>query len=248
MDDDLPPRPSAERGDDRGLVVHVPDDARELDRDVRAWRREERRALRRRALSRIFGRFRPAGVSATARVVATVVTLVGVFALAAWFSLTSRNTGRPLATSLPLATSSATPGQAGALLPAATLQTANGTAPARSLRPAVVTLVDSGCNCAAALRGVAAEAAAEGVPLYLVAPPSGAAEAATLAASVHAPDVVVLIDTDGVLATTYDPSGLTVIPVHADGIAGDAIRGVTNTTQLGPALTDLGRRGAAETG
>jgi hypothetical protein len=61
--------------------------------------------------------------------------------------------------------------------------------------------------------------------------------------AVSPPNVHALIDESGAFDAAYAPAGLTVVPVHADGVTAAAIRDFTPQTSLGPVLASLKQAG-----
>lgn len=240
--------------EDFSHAFHVPDDARELDRDVEAWRREERWARRRQRLERLaflaiplprrwrqrHGQRDKRGVAVP--VIALIVVAVGLFSATATLVTTRATPPTRPPVPLKLATPTATPGAVGGLLPDATLTTATGATSARDLRPGVVGIVTPGCDCGPAVDALARRAATSALPLYLVGSPAQRADLDKLLA-VSPPNVHALIDTNGAFAAAYAPVGLTVVPVHADGVTTAAIRDFTPQTSLGPVLASLKEAG-----
>jgi hypothetical protein len=265
-----PPSGSEGSSHDATPAFIVPDDARELARDVEAWRREERWRRRRERIERLSiaiprrsrggqggqgadrradrradrpsveRRARRAGT--TVPVIALMVVALALFAATA--TLVSARGNPPTRPPVPLqlATPTASPGSAGGLLPAATLTTDTGTAAARDLRPGVVGIVTQGCDCRSAIDALARRAATSALPLYLIGSSTQHDELDKLMA-VSPPNVHALIDDRGAFETAYAPTGLTVVPVHADGVTEAAIRDFTAQTSLGPVLASLKQAG-----
>jgi hypothetical protein len=241
----------------------IPDDARELARDVEAWRREERWRRRRERIERLSipiprrrstgkrGADRPADrpgerrarrTGTTVPIIALMVVALALFAATATLVSARGNPPTRPAVPLQLAAPTAAPGSAGGLLPAATLTTETGTAAARDLRPGVVGIVTQGCECRSAVDALARRAVTNALPLYLIGSSAQRAELDKLMA-VSPPNVHALIDDSGALETAYAATGLTVVPVHADGVTEAAIRDFTAQTSLGPVLASLKQAG-----
>jgi len=240
--------------EDSSHAFVVPDDARELARDVEAWRREERWRRRRERVERLAfpiprrwrsnraGRRARSRAGATVPVIALMVVAVALFAATATL-VTSRGVAptRP-PVPLKLAAPTAPAGAAGGLLPDATLTTDTGATSARDLRPGVVGVVTPGCKCQAAVGELARLAATSALSLYLVGSPAQRDELDKLMA-VSPPNVHALVDQSGAFTAPYAAVGLTVIPVYADGVTGPAIRDFTPRTSLGPVLASLKQAG-----
>lgn len=245
--------------EDSSHAFTVPDDARELARDLEAWKREERWRRRRERVERLSvpvprrwrgrgrsdgqpGRRRERRAGATVPVIALMVVAIALFAATATL-VTARSTPptRP-PVPLKLAAPTVQPGAAGGLLPDATLTTDTGATSARDLRPGVVGIVTPGCRCESAVNALARRAANNALTLYLVGSPGQHADLDKLMA-VSPSNVHALIDEEGAFTSAYAPSGLTVIPVHADGVTEAAVRDFTAQTSLGPVLASLKQAG-----
>jgi len=221
----------------------VPDDARELARDVQAWQREERWLRRRRRLERMLftRRWHDHGISGP--IVALI--LVGVALLGATISLLTPRVVHPPTppVELRLAAPIAAPGTAGGLLPEASLTADTGEVDARDLRPGVIAIVPAGCSCRAAVATLARDAATNALRIYLVGTSAQAGEIADLAKSTAPTVVQPLVDSSGALVSAYQPKGLTVVPIHADGVTEPAVRDYTGDPSLGRVLLDLKQAG-----
>ena len=230
-------RPTAEPEWAAGL--RVPDDARELEHDLQAWRREQaadrRRARWRRLL--LTRRWETYGLSGP--LVAVALAVVTVAALAVALLVPAGRPERPQPAQL--AAPSIRAGAVGGLLPVVALQGA-GRAPvdrqSRDLRPGVVALVPAGCDplgaCRAAVVDAERTARDRSLPTWVV-----GADAQLLVRLAREPVdgggyAVPLVDRAGVLAATYtvdgalptlllvDPHGVlrVVLPAYAAGTSG----------------------------
>jgi hypothetical protein len=244
-----PPSGSEDSSHDSSAAFIVPDDARELARDVEAWRREERWRRRRERIERLSlpvprraGRRRGRRAGTTVPIIALMVVAVALFAATA--TLVTARGSAPTRPPVPLqlAAPSAAPGSPGGLLPDATLTTDTGVTAARDLRPGVVGIVTQGCDCRDAVEALARRAATNALPLYLIGAVAQRDDLDKLMA-VSPPNVHALIDESGAFTTTYVPSGLTVVPVHADGVTAAVVRDFTPETSLGPVLASLKQAG-----
>jgi hypothetical protein len=232
--------------DDFGLPpvdIEIPDDARELDRDVQAYHREQR-ALRRRMRG---GRLR----GPLTRDGAVMPLLAGclVFALIAAVLLTvftatsgdiagpkfaaprrtppsttaapSAQPGTPSAASASGAASAgaaSTPLRAAEPLPGATIEVGPRNVSLRGLTSSVLALVPQSCACSAALGQLIMQAAQAGVPLYLVGTDAAVAGLDKIAAASTGPHrPAVADDHHNVLRTAYQASGLAALLVASDG-------------------------------
>jgi hypothetical protein len=255
--------------DDFGLPpvdIQIPDDARELDRDVQAYRRELRAERRRRRARRLGGPLTRdgmvlpllAGCLVLALVSGTLLTLfsagqsglpglpgrlsagrsagsAGTASPARGAAQASQASSQPPAAVSPRSPAAGSPatgnpasgalaagpnavGQVGGLLPDQTLQVAGQARKLRSLPPAVLALIPSGCQCDQAVRELVRQAEQADVALYLVGPAAGAARLGRLAVGGGQRPAQVAEDVADVLGRTYRPAGLTAILVHADGL------------------------------
>lgn len=241
--------------EDFSHAFHVPDDARELDRDAEAWRREERWRRRRDRLQRLtlwsvplprrwHGKRGASGKRGVAvPVIALIVVAVGLFSATA--TLVTTRAAPPTRPPVPLklAAPSAAVGKTGGLLPDATLTSDTGATSARDLRPGVIGVVPTGCDCGPAVDALARHAAVSALPLYLIGSPAQRGDLDKLLA-VSPPNVHALIDANGAFTAAYTPVGLTVVPVHADGVTAAAVRDFTPQTSLGPVLASLKEAGS----
>lgn len=239
-----------------GLALFVPDDARSLDADrlryVEELRAKARDGAPGTAPGPAAGRpgLPPVGAPRLGRfglpaslvvVVLVVVGLVGsvmtVFA--------PRNVGPP-SLPRPLATApTAEPGRVGGLLPDATVAVAGREMSLQEVRPALLALVPAGCtDCADALRSLALQGREHGLRLVL----TGTGQAEELAAldrGTLGGDATVVDDPSGALADAVDPSGVTAVLVHVDGVIGDVVRDCTAETRLDSSLARLGSPGSS---
>jgi hypothetical protein len=225
--------------DDFGLPpvdIEIPDDARELDRDVQAYRREQRALQRRLRGGRLLGPLTRGGTVMPLLAGCLVFALIAAVLLTL-FTATSGDitnpkvvaTGPKTATTAPHAAPTSPPAAAPRHAPAATIlqdgqklpdQTIKVSGRDRSLRtltPAVLALVPRECGCAKALRQLIEQAAQAQVRLYLVATDSGIAKLSVIAASQPPVRPTVADDHHNVLATTYHTDGLTAILASVDG-------------------------------
>jgi hypothetical protein len=220
--------------DDYGLPpvdIEIPDDARELARDVQAYHRELRSQRWRRRTHRLAG---PLGRNGM-----VLPLLAGCLALTllAGTLLTVFSGEQMTPPSL---------GRSGHQLPNAIVLVAGTKEQLSSLRPSVLALVPPGCRCTH-LRQLTAEANAAGVEIYIVGTQgvqtAGLARQTGLAAT-HAVE-----DTEGVLSDTYHPATLTAVLVGVDGsvatVARDRGRGFGLTVQMRSLVPHPGGTGTA---
>lgn len=225
-------------GSPAGLPIVIPDDARELARDVAAWRREERWRRRRRILERKF-----LGGPSSSRVVSVPVVitlLVAVALLGATLAFPGSTTVHPTTPPVPLvlAAPSAAVGTVGGLVPDETLRGQTGTTTARALRPALLAVARTGCACTAALTHLAEQASSYGLTVYLIGSQAQHAELASLATG-GSPVVQVLTDQGSAIMSAFSRGVLTVVGVHADGVIEVIIDDFLRTTSLDGVLGGL---------
>jgi hypothetical protein len=206
--------PGGEPGrDDGGLPpadIEIPDDARELERDVLAYRRELRARRRRARWDRLLGPLR--GHGALLPLVASCValsmlagTLLSVFSISPASAPVLSNSAAPS----PRTSSSSS-------LPAGTVLINHRATSVRSLLPALLVLVSPGCNCAQAVKQVTAQARQAGVKkVYLVGTTGKMADVNQLVRAAG-PAAVAVEDAGNVLVSAYRPAGLTIVLAKAD--------------------------------
>src|ERR1022692_2007839 len=227
--------------DDFGLPpvdIEIPDDARELDRDVQAYRRELRALRRQGRVGRLRtpltrdGLVLPLLAGCLAMVLITGVLLT-LFSAGQSGARQLSSSARP--------TQNASISQRASQLPDATVITASGPVPLRTLFSAVLTLVPPGCRCRAALRQLGQQATAAGVSLYLVGTSGDMPQVRRLAASAPQPGSQVADDPGKVLARRYRARGLTAVLVRADDSVEITVRNITvrNNAAAGSPLPGL---------
>lgn len=236
----FPSEPGRDDGSLPPVNIVIPDDARDLDRDVLAYHREMRARRRRQRLLRLIRPFGRPGFGGQVAIVPLIavclaLSLVGGALLSvATVSPASAPTLRPT----PPAQS---PGLAQTLteLPQGTVQLDGRTVPVRSLASSVIALVPASCGCGAELERVAAQASAAHVSLYFAATGAGIAQLPALTARYGDGAAKPAADTHGVLSGEYHPAGLTVLLVFSDATAvvrrnlGDAFQlGVTQRSLM----------------
>ncbi len=221
--------------DDFGLPpvdIEIPDDARELDRDVQAYRREQRALQRRLRGGRLLGPLTRGGTVMPLLAGCLVFALIAAVLLTL-FTATSGDITSPkvvatgpktastspsdATTAPPTAAPSHTPLQSAEKLPNQTIKVGGRDRSLRTLTPAVLALVPTTCGCATALQQLINQAAQAQVPLYLVATDSGMAQLSGIAANQTPVPPTVADDHRNVLAMTYHTAGLTAILASVDG-------------------------------
>ena len=246
----MPVNPGGEPGrDDGGLPpvdVEIPDYARELDREVLAYHREQRARRRRARWDRALGPMR--GHGAILPLVATCVALsmvagalLSVFSISPASAPVLSHSAAPAPRSAPATGADSRPP-----LPAGTVLVGGKTVPVRGLLSAVLALVPAHCSCDGALRQLTAQATGARVRVYFVGSPDVAADVTRLARTAGQGTAVAVTDAGNVLGAAYHPAGLTVILVRADAST-TVQRNLAAGFQLGDQLRALsnGARNAA---
>jgi hypothetical protein len=230
--------------DDYGLPpvdIEVPDDARELDRDVQAYHRELRALRRQRLLRRLGGPIARDGMVLPLLASCLALTLLAGTLLTMF---TTRRADAPVTQAQPPTTpQSASPrvGQIGGRLPASTVQLDGRPLKLSTVRTAVLALVPAGCHCAAAARQVSLQATAANVAVYLIAVGRSVTQVkAMVPAHANPATVLVASDTHGALTGAYHPSGLTVVLVDQVGSVRSVRWNLAPTAHLGDSLHMLG--------
>jgi hypothetical protein len=220
--------------DDYGLPpvdIEVPDDARDLARDVLAYHRELRARRRHRLLRRLRGPLTRDGMVLPLLASCLALTLL------AGVTLTMFGAGRvgPAPVQRTAAPPTPAAGQASAVLPNIAAQVDGRLTLLRSLAPSVLALIPSQCRCTTALRRLNGQATAAGVPIYLVGSSGWMTEVRALAAGSGQHSAHVVEDAADVLGSAYRRAGLTAVLVDADGSISDVAR------DLGPGVQLAGR-------
>jgi hypothetical protein len=217
--------------DDYGLPpidVVIPDDARELDRDVQAYQRELRARRRRQRARRLRGPLTRDGMVlpllAGCLILALITSTLLIMFAADQTGMpdlgghtatgASANQRQRTAPSRPAA------GQLGGPLPEAAIVLGGRTVQLRSItaaRPSVLALIPQICPCVPALRELRLQAAQAHVALYLVGTGGDQKQVALLAARAGQTPAGVGEDVHNVLAPAYDQLGLTAILVLRGG-------------------------------
>ncbi len=218
--------------DDYGLPpvnIEIPDDARELERDIQAYRRELRVQRRNRLVRRLGGPLTRDGMvlpllASCLALTLLAGTLLTMFTARRAVPSTLQTTSVPRQTQPPV-------GQVGGLLPAASVTVGGDQIRAlRGFRPAVLALVPASCRCLAAAHRLSAQADAAGVPLYFVAVGPAVSQARKLAQRTGLSGDHVVTDTHDAMGGAYHPVGLTAVLVYRDGL----VRSLN--THLGPGV------------
>jgi hypothetical protein len=218
--------------DDYGLPpvdVEIPDDARELDRDVQAYRRELRAQRRRVLARRLYAPLTRDGMVLPLLAGCLALTLLAGTLLTVFTAGQRAVTGVPHpGNSQPRATTSARvrqPGPTGSSLPD-TIVTVNGqqtplSALTSTSAALVLALVPAGCQCVRSLRQLTSEALAEGAQPYLVGMPG--TQLLALSKQVGLARSHAVEDTGHALPGEYHPPVLTALLVSASGRIADRV-------------------------
>lgn len=229
------------------LNVVIPDDARELDRDVLAYRREMRAQRRRQRLAWLFRPFNRPGSGGPAAIVPLIAACLALSLVGG--ALLSVVTMSPASAPTFASRASAQPTVRASLtaLPAGSVQSVDGRAVAvRSLVSSAIALVPANCDCGLSLRRLASQAVTAKVGLYFVGTGQAIAQVSTLTAVYGDNKAVPLADTQDVLAAAYHPVRLTVLLVFRDATA-EVSRNLSGNFQLGGTLSELNRAGRSLT-
>ncbi len=231
--------------DDYGLPrvdIQIPDDARELDRDVQVYYRELR-AVRRQERSRRWrtplhrtGMVVPliAGCLVLAMLASMALTM---FSANPYFSGTagqnpsgagrraaspgsSANRSARPATAAPTisAQAGATPSESAAgPLPSQTISVSGKPLTLSTLTSTALAIVPANCRCGSVVGQLLSQAAAAGIPVYLVGKRGSLSELISLAPTDTKATTVLAIDVKNVLYATYKPVGLTLLLIDSHG-------------------------------
>lgn len=216
--------------DDYGLPkvdVVVPDDARELARDVIAYRRELRQQRRRERWRRLGRPFTRYGIAAPFIASAVLVALIsGVLMTVVSPRPNPRGVQVP-----PTGPQRLRPGDVGGGLPAESVFFRHKRVPANQLVnvAGVALVVPRECACDAAAQTVIRQAGAQRLQVWLVADARADGDdddVAGLATGAAPGAALVADDPDRVFASTYRAAGLTAVLVRTDRIVRNIIRGI----------------------
>ncbi|HEV2451427.1 MAG TPA: hypothetical protein VGS62_05835 [Streptosporangiaceae bacterium] len=234
--------------DDYGLPrvdVEIPDDARDLDRDVQAYYRELKAARRRRRARRLIGPLirhgmvipLVAGCLALSLLAGTLLTVFGARQLPRPAGMSTAMARQPSSTAKPSGESRGTAGH----LPDAQVLVDGKPQPLLALVPALLAWVPSTCGCATTLKKLARQAVATHVAIYFVGTDGAEAQLPALASQAGQRSTQVVDDPGNVLASTYHLSGLAAIFAHSDGTVGssDILRNPVPGPQTETRLRDL---------
>jgi hypothetical protein len=229
--------------DDYGLPpvdIEIPDDARELDRDIQAYHRELRVQRRHRLARRLGGPLTRDGMvlpllASCLALTLLAGTLLTMFTARRALPSTMQTTGVPRPARPAV-------GQVGGLLPEASVTLGSSQSAAlRDFHPSVLALVPVGCRCAAAARQLSRQAAAASVTLYFVAAGSAVVQARSLARRSGLSGDHVITDSRDAMGGTYQTAGLTAVLVDKDGAVHSIQRDLGPAVQLEGSLRALAK-------
>ena len=206
--------------DDYGLPpvdIEVPDDARELARDVQAYHRELRSRRRRHLARRLYGPLTRDGVVLPLLAGCLALTLVAATMLTVF---TARQPTASLRPQRPgTGTVSRTPARPGAALVDTILFKAGQATPLSNLPGPVVVLalIPPRCRCMTDLRKLTVQALKAGTTIYLVGVRN--AQVTYMTAALDLGKTQALEDSEELLPAPYDVTALTAVVVRPDGTA-----------------------------
>jgi hypothetical protein len=226
--------PGRDDGNLPPLNVVIPDDARELERDVLAYRREMRAQRRRRRLAWLVRPFNRPGSGGPAAIVPLIAACLALSLVGG--ALLSVVTMSPASEPTPGPQASAGPTVSLTTLRPVDVESINErVVPVRSLVTSAIALVPPNCGCGPALHRLAGQAKTAQVGLYFVGTTHALQQVITLAEKDGA---MALYDPGDVLGTAYKPVGLTVLFVFHDATA-EIARDVSGDFDLDGTLVEL---------
>jgi hypothetical protein len=211
--------------------IEVPDDARDLDRDVQAYYRELRARRRHLRIRRLTGPLTRHGMILPLIAACLALTLLTG-------SLLTVLSGRQV----PVLRHRTSPGPTHGVpasaqqLPNAMVRVGSEEVELSSLAPAVLAWVPAGCaSCGPVLRRLASQTANARVPIYFFGDGQAPQDLTALMSQAgpryrqHVVD-----DTNNVIGSTYQPMGVTAILAHSDGSVAspDVVRELSSASRL----------------
>jgi hypothetical protein len=221
--------PGRDDGNLPPVNIVVPDDARELDRDVLAYHREQRARRRRQRWARLFGPLTRNEFGGHAAILPLIVTIVALSMLAgAMLSVfTISPASAPTMPQSPAASASPAP------LPAGTVRLDDRTVQVRSLVNSVLVLVPANCQCGPTLIRLVDLSEPRHLSLYFVASGAAMTQLADLTARYGDGVAKPVYDTSDVLGAAFHPVGVTYLLVRDDATA-TVQRDVSASSPLSP--------------
>jgi hypothetical protein len=229
--------------DDYGLPkvdVVVPDDARELDRDVIAYRRELRQLRRRERWQRLARPFTRYGIAAPFIASAVLIALISGVLMTV---VSPRPSPRAIQVP-PTGPSRLRPGDIGGPLPTGDVVVAGKRTPLADFVnvAGVILIVPPDCHCDSAVEGLAQQAGYQRLQVWLVADArtgKGADDVHRLAGPATHGFARVADDPDRLLSSTYKAAGPTAVLVTTDKVVRKVLRGVRSGQNFTPNLQPL---------
>ena len=237
--------PGRDDGNPPPVNIVIPDDARELERDVLAYHREQRARRRRQRLVRLLGPLRSKESGGQAAILPLAATCVALSMLAAaMLSVVAISPASAPTLTEPPTVSAGPVVRPVALtsLPTGTVQLDGHGEQVRSLTSSALALVPAVCDCGPALSRLAGQAAQAHVALYFVGAGAAIPQLAGLIAQYGGGTAKAVYDTGDVLAAAYHPDGLTVLLVYSNATA-DVRRNLPPDFQFTPVLRQLTKPG-----
>jgi hypothetical protein len=202
--------------------IVVPDDARELDRDVLAYHREIRALRRRQRRTRLLRPFNGPGGSGPAALVPLIALCLALALVGgALLSVLTISPAEQDATLAPSTSPRASSGPAGLTkLPQGNVLLDGETKSVRSLVSSAIALVPKDCGCGPSLSRLEGQALAAGAKVvYFVGVGAPASQVVVETNKFGNGHAVQGNDADSVLSDAYQPTGLTVLLVFSDATA-----------------------------
>jgi hypothetical protein len=220
--------------DDSGLPpvnIEIPDDARELERDVLAYRRELRAQRRRRRVRRIFAPLSGPGTALPLIATCMALSLIAGMMLSFLTISPASAPTRPATHPSAAAQSPGTPAISGTL-PHGTVLLGNRYQDLSTLVSDVLILIPSACGCGVLLSQLVSQSVSARVPVYFVQSGPVTPELASLTAQYGGGKAKAVHDTGNVLQMAFAPSGLTALLVYKNAGA-EVHRGLGPGASLG---------------
>jgi hypothetical protein len=204
--------------------IDIPDDARDLARDVQAYHRELRAQRRRARLTRLTSPLVRRGMVVPLVAICLALTLLSGTLLTVVAG--RQNSSAPAAA--PSAARGRTGGNTAAAkpLPDAAVTLDGKPERLRKLVPAVLAWVPQECTCLSALKNLLRQAMRAHVKMYLVGTAGATLNLPAMAQQLGQHVTRVVNDPTDAIGIAYSPIGLTAIMARPDGTVGTVIRGL----------------------
>jgi hypothetical protein len=232
--------PGRDDGNLPPVNVVIPDDARELDRDVLAYQRELRASRRRRRLLRLLRPFRLREFGGQTAIIPLIAACLAISLVGgAMLSVATMSPGAAPTLNGPQTSPqpAKSPAALGAL-PQGTVKVNGRAEPVRSLVTAAIAIVPANCGCGTALGRLADQAVAAHVGLYFAADGAEIRQLPALTSRYGDKAAVAVADDNSTLSRAYHPVGLTVLLVFRDATA-EAVKNLSGGFELTPVLREL---------